>query len=336
MATSLSVLPDKFEHGDFNSWLRTFVVCATANGWSEEDKLRKLPAFLRGQAYSFYHTLAKADTDAYVHLASSLRRLLCPKISRERYYSEFDGRTLRPGEDPSLYLHELTELLFKADPGLSEDATKALLARQFMKGLHADTLLKLLQSNPTPTLAQMRDFIHRFNATHPSTTFSPSAAFAATPDNHPSDALQSSIVQLSVAVTALATQESKLQTAVEDIHQQPDHIKGRSVSQSNSQRWQDVEFQRRNQRRCFNCQQPGHFRSSYPWLLNQCRISCGLGHTAQKRPQMMPPQPSQPRPQHLQMTLVPSRPAAAQNTSLPLLSRETVSHNSLNFNGVPQ
>ena len=185
MATSLSVLPDKFEHGDFISWLRNFDVCATANGWSEEDKLRKLPAFLRGQAYSFYDTLAKADTDAYVHLTSSLRRLLCPKIARERYYSEFDGRTLRPGEDPSLYLHELTELLFKADPGLSEDATKALLARQFMKGLPADTRLKLLQSNPTPILAQMRDFIHRFNATHPSATFFAIGRFCCQPRKSP-------------------------------------------------------------------------------------------------------------------------------------------------------
>ena len=57
MATSLSVPPDKFDHGDFNSWLRNFDVCATANGWSDADKLRKFPAFLRGQASSFYHTL---------------------------------------------------------------------------------------------------------------------------------------------------------------------------------------------------------------------------------------------------------------------------------------
>ena len=188
MATSLSVLPDKFDHGDFNSWLRNFDVCATANGWSDADKLRKLPAFLRGQASSFYHTLAAADTDTYAHLTSSLRRLLCPKVARERYFSEFDRCSLRPGEDPSLCLYELTEFLFKADPDLSDDAKNALLARQLMKGLPADTRLKLLESKPTPTLAQMCDFIHSFYATRPSSTSSPSAAFATGTADRPSDA----------------------------------------------------------------------------------------------------------------------------------------------------
>ena len=327
MATSLSVLPDKFDHGDFNSWLRNFDVCATANGWSDADKLRKLPAFLRGQASSFYHTLAAADTDTYAHLTSSLRRLLCPKVARERYFSEFDGRSLRPGEDPSLYLYELTELLFKADPDLSDDAKNALLARQFMKGLPADTRLKLLESNPTPSLAQMCDFIHSFYATRPSATSAPSAAFATGTADRPSDALQSSIVQLTAAVTALATQQSTLQTAVEEIRNQPHHQPRFSPQngRTSAERWKEVDSRRRRQQRCFQCGQPGHFRSSCPWSLPPCPVCFGFGHTAQWCPRRQQ--------QHSQWS---ASPPLSKEHEQDARNPNHVSHNSLNFNGVPQ
>ena len=174
---------------------------------------------------------------------------MCPKVARERYFSEFDGRSLRPGEDPSLYLYELTNLLFKANPDLSDDAKNALLARQFMKGLPADTRLKLLESKPTATLARMCDFIHSFYATRPSSTTSPSAAFATGTADRPLDALQSSIVQLTAAVTVLATQQSKLQTAVEEIRNQPQHQPRFSTQHvcTSAERWIEIDSRRRRQ-----------------------------------------------------------------------------------------
>ena len=59
-----------------------------------------------------------------------------------------------------MYLHDLTELLYKANPDLVDDAKQALLTQQFMKGLPADTRLKLLESNPIPKLEEMGDFLH--------------------------------------------------------------------------------------------------------------------------------------------------------------------------------
>ena len=44
MSTTISVIPEKFESGDFVAWLRNFECCATANNWSDADKLKKLPA----------------------------------------------------------------------------------------------------------------------------------------------------------------------------------------------------------------------------------------------------------------------------------------------------
>ena len=45
MAVSLAVYPETFDLGDFPAWLRNFECCAGANGWSDADKLKKLPAF---------------------------------------------------------------------------------------------------------------------------------------------------------------------------------------------------------------------------------------------------------------------------------------------------
>ena len=41
-----TILPTKFEGDDVVAWLREFDECALANGWKDEDKIKKLPAFL--------------------------------------------------------------------------------------------------------------------------------------------------------------------------------------------------------------------------------------------------------------------------------------------------
>ena len=36
-------LPNKFDDGDIVSWLDSFDVCATANNWNNDARLRRLP-----------------------------------------------------------------------------------------------------------------------------------------------------------------------------------------------------------------------------------------------------------------------------------------------------
>ena len=162
MASAL--IPDKFETGDFPAWLRTdskvFECCANANKWSEEDKLAKLPAFLGGPAAAHFHGLTEAQKESYANLIKHLKDALCPRVDRDKFYSEFDHHKLRPDEDPSLLLWDLEDLLSKADPDLSAEARTALLERQFMKSLPPAICLHLLESNPTPSLPDMCAFIH--------------------------------------------------------------------------------------------------------------------------------------------------------------------------------
>ena len=142
---SLALFPDKFDTGDFPAWLRNFECCATANKWSAEDKLIKLPAFLRGPAAARFHSLTNAQKESYTNLTKHLKDVICPRVDTEKFYSAFDHCKLRPDEDPSLLLWDLEDLLSKADPDLPVEARTSLLERQFLKSLPPTIRLRLLE-----------------------------------------------------------------------------------------------------------------------------------------------------------------------------------------------
>ena len=204
--SSSSIHPEKFESGDIVLWLRQFDTCALANGWSETDKLRKLPAFLRGRAATYYYALREDQKQSYDGLARHLTESLCPKVDRERFFAEFEKRTLRPGEDPAVFLWELTQLLQKANPSLPADGQTALLERQFMRGLPARTRLKLLEQDATPTLDAMVAFAQRFRAIE-STPF---AVNVVNSTDQLSPAPETEISTLVAAVKALQLEQQSL------------------------------------------------------------------------------------------------------------------------------
>ena len=88
----------------------------------------------------------------------------CPTAQRENFYAEFEARTLRPGDDPAVYKWDLEQKLLKADPFLDDQAKEALLLRQFMRGLPRNLKIRMLENDPTPTLANMVAFVQRYRA----------------------------------------------------------------------------------------------------------------------------------------------------------------------------
>lgn len=117
----------------------------STDGWKAEDKIKKLPAFLRGLAASHFYAIQEDDRKTYVDASKGLKEALCPEASRENYFAEFESRMLRPGEDPSVFKWELEQILLKAQPTIDASAKTALLTRQFMRGLPKQMKIKLLE-----------------------------------------------------------------------------------------------------------------------------------------------------------------------------------------------
>ena len=86
------------------------------------------------------------------------RNIRATAALQPNFYVEFEHRNLHLGEDPAVFKWKLVNLLAKADPSLPADAKKALIARQYMKGLPRTLKFKLLEHNPTPTLDELLSF----------------------------------------------------------------------------------------------------------------------------------------------------------------------------------
>jgi len=65
-----------FQTGDFVAWLRQFECSANANTWDAAAKFRKLPAFLRGPAASYFHSLEDAQK-VHMHISFLFQTFGC-------------------------------------------------------------------------------------------------------------------------------------------------------------------------------------------------------------------------------------------------------------------
>ena len=321
---AVTIQPEKFESGDIVTWFRQFECCATANNWSEEKRLRVLPAFLRGPAATYFHALPNDAKDSYQSLKDNLQASFCPMVDRERNFSEFESRRLKPGEDPTIFLWNLKELLTMADSSLQENAREALLSRQFMRGLPEGMRLKLLEANPTPSLEEMEKFAKRFRAISQSDLMPLTFAAKTTAGSDDGQLaqnigkLQDTMTQLTAAVSALQGRQEHLEATVSSPTPPPSQQQFQrrfanprfserarngfhQQSRKNTGRWNKQD------RRCFNCNGLGHYVNSCPYTM-QCDLCLGWGHNEQQ----------------------------CANNYVRFSSSSNVNGKSLNFKGVPQ
>ena len=243
MATS--ILPSKFDGDDIVEWLREFDACALANNWKDEDKIKKLPAFLRGRAATHFYAIPAGERETYDAATKKLKEALCPAVERENYYVKFEARKLRVGEDPSIYKWELEQLLEKADPTLAEEAKSALLCRQFMRGLPSAIRGRLLDHNPTPSLAEMLSFVQRYRAVE---HHNPPTSASTTTEKPAAD-----VNQLVGLMTELATRQKALEDQMATCQQ----LYAAAIKQQDRQN-------PRATRACYQCGKQGH-------LARECR-----------------------------------------------------------------
>ncbi|CAB4029750.1 Hypothetical predicted protein [Paramuricea clavata] len=98
-----SILPSKFDGDDIVAWLREFDACALANGWKDKDKIKKLPAFLRGSTATHFYATPVAERAPCDAATKKLEQALCPPVERENYL-----KNLKPKCFALVKIHQFT------------------------------------------------------------------------------------------------------------------------------------------------------------------------------------------------------------------------------------
>ena len=261
-----------------------------------EDKIKKLPAFFRGPAASHFYAIP-ADRKTYKDAVKMLIGAMCPTAQREAV----EARTLRPGEDPAVYKWDLEQKLLKANPLLDGQAKEALLLRQFMRGLPRNLKMRMLENDPTLTLANMIAFVQRYRAVQgqgSSKDYCDVAESSVSPQDKKID-------ELVTMVNAITCKQQKLEecltAAVNQNGQQLDN-------KPNATRWRrrnkppiicykcgrrghiakDCAQEESKPIQCFSCRGYGHMSRDYPNNLNgQGAVLTGRRSTAPRHQMLM-------------------------------------------------
>ena len=190
------MLPTKFECDDVVAWLPEFDAYALANGWNDEHKIKKLPAYLNGRTTSHFYAIPDDQRTTYAKVPERLKEALCPLVERKNFFFQFNACMLRHGEDPAVYKWELEQLVDKAEPTLAADVKTALLVLQFVRGLPSSIKGKLGEHNPTATLPDMLNFVQRSHAVEGYTSSATSAITATSTTKSETDKLVSLMTDL--------------------------------------------------------------------------------------------------------------------------------------------
>ena len=146
-------LPKVFDDGDLVSWLECFDVCATANNWADDNRLRRLPTLLSGRAFAVFQRLAGNQKDTLAHLRENLLGAFLPDEQRGARYAEFDSCCIKDGESIEVFAYRLESLLRQAVPDVDGNGRETILKQRFIRGLSATIRLRLYE-NPALTYAQ--------------------------------------------------------------------------------------------------------------------------------------------------------------------------------------
>lgn len=211
---------------------------------------------------------------------------MCPSACKEVFYAEFEARSLKPGEDPSVYKWELEQILAKAEPNIDAGAKTALLTRQFMEGLPKNIKLKLLESDPTPDLPKMVAFVQRFRAIQDYTDQNKEIRSAGVASEKSGEDMASLVALVSDIAVRQKNLEEKLSKT------ERDGIKPRSTRNGSNKKcfvcqktghiarecWYNDQSQSHNQKtdstnRCYECQGHGLFAKDCANHLNSQRAT---------------------------------------------------------------
>ena len=237
MAVLPHALPEPF-NGEvpghpWADWLRHFNNCATALQWTDEIKLRYLPARLCGRAQMAYDALGDDQKDTFEHCVEALTRVFDPPEQQRLRSAQYRNRYQLPTEDISAYATALRRLGADALPAALTPALRdMLILERFVDGLLSRRIqLRLREDWPANLDAAVAKAIEldaalqietglQPNATADSSDLSTGLVAAATSKPSPLQSLQDMVQSLAETQVRLAD-DLKQVTSLLLEHEQP-------------------------------------------------------------------------------------------------------------------
>ena len=120
----------------FEGFMSSFNAAARMAGWTDDVKLFRLQASLRGEALDYFsHQLDEGEGMDFTTAVQALRARFEEKKATATYLAQLQARQLQPKETVSQYIAALKKLVVRAYPTAGSDVRDTIVLQQFLQGL---------------------------------------------------------------------------------------------------------------------------------------------------------------------------------------------------------